>query len=103
MKYNMTVTIKDPYTEKNMNSDLIFLLEADFVHDAEQYGNGYQVAIGSRKDSAIPFYRSIVDLRYDTDFDPDKKISWLADWAEHYWSGKDGAYKLESIAIQRID
>lgn len=101
MKYTMSVIINDPNTEEGMNSDLIFLLEADFVHDAEQYGNGYQVAIGSRKDSAIPFYRSIVDLRYNTDFDPDKKISWLADWADNYWSGKDGAYKLKSIGITK--
>lgn len=99
MNYNMTVTIEDPHTEAGKNSDLIFLLDADFVHDPEQYGNGYQVAIGSKKESAIPFYRSIIDLRYDTDFDPEKKIAWLADWAQHYWSGKDGAYRVKALSI----
>ena len=101
MKYNMNVIIKDPNTEAGMNSDLWLKLEAVFWHDPEQYGNGYQVSIGSRKDSKIPLYSSVYDLRYNKDFDPEHKMSWLVEWAENYWNGFNGAYKLSSISLEQ--
>lgn len=95
MKYQMIVTIADPNTPKGMMSDLIFKLTASFAHDPEQYGNGHYVAISGKE-----FYRQVVDLRYDKDFNRNDKKAWLKKWANTYWSGKDGSYYVKSLDIQ---
>lgn len=94
MKYKMEVVITDPKAKDGVNSDQMFLLDAEFVYDPKQYGNGYSMGIEGKG-----FSPQYYDIRYDKDFDRRHKIAYLAEWAERSWSGENGAYKLKSITI----
>ena len=94
MKYEMKVTIADPETPEGMTSDLFLKLLCIFAHDPEQYGNGHWLKIKENEG-----FGSCIDLRYNTDFDPNNKIAYLEKWAENYWSGKNGAYYIKSLEI----
>ena len=96
MNYRMTALINDPNTEKDMNSDLFIVLRVTFTHNEGDYGNGYWVMIKGDEG-----FENFYDLRYDTDFHADHKMSWLTYWAENYWNGKNGAYRLKGIKITR--
>ena len=98
MKYEMKVVIYDPETPKGMTSDLMFNLSCSFTYDPEQYGNGHFVSISGRE-----FCQQVIDLRYDTDFDPDFKIAFLGKWAEDYWSGTNGAYAIKKCEIRKVE
>ena len=94
MNYNMTVVIYDPNTEEGMVSDLTFELRAEFGYNPNQYGNGHSLYIEGKG-----FSPQCYDIRYDKDFHRNHKIEYLASWADRYWSGEKGAYKLKSITI----
>lgn len=94
MKYKMRVVIADPNTKEGMISDLMLDMTAEFAYDPKQYGNGYSLAIEGKEG-----FGNYYDLRYDKDFHSRHKIAYLAEWAERYWSGENGAYKLKSITI----
>lgn len=98
MKYQMKVVICDPETPEGMSSDLFLDLSCSFVFDSEQYGNGHYVSISGKE-----FYRQVIDLRYDADFDRDNKARWLEKWARSYWSGKNGAYAIKSLEILKVE
>ena len=100
MKYDMTVTINDPNTEKGMNSDLLFSFDVEFWCNENDYGNGYHVSIRNTT-AGYELNHNVYDLRYDKDFHKAHKIAWLADWSDNYWNGENGAYKLKSITITR--
>lgn len=76
---------------------VIFDLDVEFHHTPNDYGNGYHVAITGDRWNDV-FY----DIRYDKDFHRDFPELWLADWAYHYWTGKDGAYKLARMTIEEV-
>lgn len=99
MKYEMKVFISNPNTEKGMSSQVFLNLIAVFHHDKKQYGNGYYLRIENESGSFSNYY----DLRYDTDFKPSDKIGYLIQWANNYWSGKNGAYKIDKLIINNID
>ena len=99
MKYEMKVFISNPNTEKGMSSQVFFDLIAMFHHDEKQYGNGYYLDIENESGSFSNYY----DLRYDMDFNPNDKIGYLTRWANSYWSGKNGAYKVDELIINNID
>lgn len=90
MKYEMIATIANPTT----GNKIVITMSCTFSHDPNQYGNGYALHIENDRGS-----ENYIDLRYDTDFNPDRKVSYLAHWAETNWSGKDGAYILKSVSI----
>lgn len=94
MKYEMKVVIYNPETPKGMLSDIMFNLSCVFAYDPEQYGNGHYVSISGKE-----FYRQVIDLRYDTEFDRNNKTAFLERWARKYWSGKDGAYAVKTLEI----
>jgi len=98
MNYEIRVTIYNPETEKGFNSDLQFVLLASFYYDKDQYGNGYYVSIKGKE-----FYENYIDLRYNQEFEPTEKMTWLTHWACNYWSGKNGVYKLKYIAITDLE
>ena len=98
MEYLMTVTIKNPKEEKGMDSSIVLKLKATFGYDEKQYGNGYSVAIESDDNRFQNYY----DLRYDTSFDKSKKMEWLTEWANNYWSGTNGAYKVHKLSIEQV-
>ena len=100
MKYTMTVTIADPETPKGMSSDLLFKIDCTFAYDHEQYGNGHFLKLKKR---GIEGFENFVDLRYDETFDPNNKPAFLEKWARSYWSGKDGAYYVKAIRIEKAE
>ena len=97
MNYKMTVIIRDPETEQGMSSDMVMNLTASFDYDPNNYGNGHYVGIKGGQG----FY-NLYDLRYDKDFHRDAKIQWLVDWACRYWNGKNGAYEVKSITVEKV-
>lgn len=98
MKYMMKVTIANPDTPKGMNSDLFLKLTCSFSYNPNTYGNGHYVSIKGKD-----FNPEILDIRYDTSFNRHKKEEWLERWARYYWSGKNGAYAVKSITIEKVD
>ncbi len=96
MNYKMKVIITDPNTPAGMISELHFNLDCRFTYDEEQYGNGHYVCIAGKE-----FYKQVIDLRYDTDFDRNKKEEWLEQWARNYWTGKNGAWAIKSLEITK--
>lgn len=96
MLYDITVQIEDPNTEEGMHSGLTFDLTANFAYDPETYGNGYSVSINGKD------FFNVYDLRYNHEFNRKNKILWLATWAENYWSGENGSWKLRSLKISRV-
>lgn len=98
MRYKMQVIIYDPNTEKGMSSDLVQNLECYFSHMEQDYGNGYHLAIRMGDG-----YMNAYDLRYDKDFHKDEKEVFLVRWAYNYWTGKDGAYAIKRLTIEKVD
>ena len=99
MKYEMHVFISDPNTMEGMSSQLLLKLTALFHYNPKQYGNGYYLSIKSN----ISDFSCQYDIRYDKNFNPDDKISYLTQWANTYWSGKNGAYKVDELTINKIE
>lgn len=98
MKYQMIVKITDPNTPKGMNSKLIIRLYCCFAYNPKDYGNGYFLRIDGKLYGPIIF-----DLRYDKSFNSKKPEEWLKTWANNYWSGKKGAWKIKRLLIEKID
>lgn len=96
MKYKMTIKITDPNTKKGMYSELIFKCECYFCYNPKQYGNGYTLRISNKTCDPIDF-----DLRYDKTFNHNKPEEWLKSWANNYWSGENGAWKIKEIIIEK--
>lgn len=98
MNYKMEVLITDPNTPKGMTSNIFHELDCSFSYDPDTYGNGHYVFISSGKE-----IRNSYDIRYDKTFNRNHKAKWLANWAYNYWSGEDGAWKIQSLKITEID
>lgn len=96
MNYKMTVIIRNPETEPGMNSDIVMNLTAEFSSNPDDYGNGYYVGINGEKGFGF-----LYDLRYNHDFNKEEKEVWLTRWAHHYWNGKNGAYEVKSLTIEK--
>lgn len=97
MNYWMDVTIFDPNTEEGMSSDIVLKLTCSFHYDPQDYGNGFYVHI-----TMDGGFENLYDLRYDKSFRKEIKEMWLLEWAHNYWSGKNGAYAIKRLAIERI-
>lgn len=98
MKYNMNVIIANPDTPEGMTSDLFMAIECEFAYNPNQYGNGHYLCLRNQN---LPFGKEILDLRYDTRFNPAHKERYLEDWAHAYWNGKNGAYVVKSLNISK--
>lgn len=92
-RYTMKVVAKNP----EGNEEITFKLDCAYAYDPDTYGNGYHLSI--KGDGFFPQY---FDLRYDKEFRKSRKMAWLVDWAEFYWSGEDGAYKVTHIDIEEV-
>ena len=100
MRYKMIVEIADPNVEMGYVSGLHFDLVSTFYQDENGYGNGHWVTIcGS---GAISHFENTYDLRYDKTFNRGKKEEWLRNWAKSYWSGKDGAWAVVALTIEKL-
>lgn len=93
MKYKMVVDITDPNTPKGMFSGLRLKLECNFIHNPNNYGNGFYLFI-----SGEDFHRCF-DLRYDKSFNFKKPEKWLENWANNYWNGENGAWVINKLKI----
>lgn len=98
MNYIMKVKIKDPDTAKGMVSELYFELDCIFEHNENDYGNGYWLVIKGKG-----FGQQLFDLRYDRSFKKRHPEKWLEKWAKNYWSGKDGAWIIDSLKIEEVE
>lgn len=98
MKYQMIVKITDPDTPDGMFSELTFKFNCYFSYNPNQYGNGYYLRIANKVYEPFDF-----DLRYDLSFNSNKPEEWLKKWANNYWSGKNGAWKIKRLLIKKID
>lgn len=97
MKYLLTITFKNPKGEETKTLHL----KASFSYNPDTYGNGYGLMIRSANKEEGWFEQGY-DLRYDTSFSENEAISYLARWADQYWSGTNGAYKLISFECKEI-
>ena len=87
--YHVLVTLADP----NSTEIEDYMYDPYFCTDDDDYGNG--TYLWWTCDNGY-------DIRYDTDYDPDHEIAYLADFMDRRWSGKNGAWKLVSVSIARI-
>lgn len=92
-RYKMKVTVKSAEENKTLS----FELTCTYFCNPEDYGNGYHLAI-----EGDGFFDQYYDLRYDKSFKRKRKMTWLVDWAEYYWSGEEGAYKVTHIDIEEV-
>lgn len=96
--YKMTVEIYDPETPVGKISCLRLYLFCDVFCDSNDFGNGCYVSI--RGDG---FSKLVFDVRYDKSFNIGSPDDWLKNWAKNYWSGCNGAWKIKSLQILKID
>jgi hypothetical protein len=97
MCYQMIVTISNPDTPKGMFSALNLNLEWKFSKNDKTYGNKYYVRVQGEGFEPMGF-----DLRYDKSFDKNHPEKWIEAWARNYWNGKDGAWQVAKLEIEKI-
>ena len=94
MIYNMALTVENQSTGKEAKLNLI----AKFSFDKRQYGNGHYLMV---KDTVTP-WQELYDIRYDADFDKNKKEEYL-EWLVNYiWNGGNG-YKVRELEINKVE
>lgn len=90
-RFNVTYTLND-----GDGTTETFKATVGFSGSADDYGNGYYMGIKSK---AEPFGLQGYDIRYDTTFSIDRAISYIADFYERRYNGKNGAWSLKGIRI----
>lgn len=98
LNYKMTVEIYDPKSTAGKLSCLRLYLFCDVFCDRNDFGNGCYVSIRGEG-----FSKSFIDVRYDKSFNIAEPDVWLKDWAKKYWNGSNGAWKIKSLQILKID
>lgn len=94
MKFNMMVMIKDPNTEEGKSSTMVMKLTALF----DTKNDKTMLLI---RDENCNF-ENLMDITHDKNYDAGNEEGYLAIWADNYWSGKNGAYEVESLKIERL-
>lgn len=90
--YNVTYHIAKAGTGESMTVKAT----VEFACNPEDYGNGYYMGIRSKNE---PFGFSSYDIRYDTGFDRNQKITYIARFFDHRYTGNNGSWKLIGIRI----
>ena len=67
-----------------------------FSCNEKDYGNGYHMFVEGLD---APAWGDGYDIRYDTEFDPDCMLSYIANLYGIKFSGKDGRFKMTGIQI----
>lgn len=91
-KFKVTYHVSKAETGESYTGEAVVA----FAYDPEGYGNGYSMGIES-KDEAFGF--SAYDIRYDTGFDRNQKITYVARFYDHRYTGNNGSWKLLGIRI----
>lgn len=89
------ISFEDDKTEMTVEETV----EIKFSYDDEDYGNGYYMA---EKGKSVPFGTGYYDIRYDTDFNPDEKMTYIVSCYQNRYSGKDGKWKLLGISVEEL-
>lgn len=97
LNYKMTVDIFDPNSSEGMHSGLRLILFCEVICDPTDFGNGCYVSI-----SGEGFSKQFIDVRYDNSFHIIEPDVWLNDWAQNYWNGVNGAWKIKSLQILKL-
>ena len=95
MNYAMNVVISNPDSGNVVQMDLT----AEFCKNENTYGNGFYMGIENESGSFSVSY----DIRYDRSFNPSDKVSYLTQWANNFWNGKEGAYKVDKLTVVQLD
>ena len=98
LNYKMTVEIFDPESPVGMYSGERLYLFCEVFYDQDNYGNGCYVSISGKG-----FSRNVFDIRYDKSFNIHEPELWITNWAKNYWNGCNGAWKIKSLQILKID
>lgn len=95
LTYKMEVTIANPSSEETET----YTAKWEFHQKENDYGNKWWAKMKPLDN--FKFVGDMVfDLRY-TPFTPDKTISFITDWAERLWNGKEGAWEVKDIEIEK--
>lgn len=95
MKYNVTYHLNDGEGKTE-----IFKSVVTFYKHPTQYGNGYGMHI---KSNAEPFGASIIDIRYDKDFNPESPIPYIVQFYANRYTGKNESWKLIGIRVHEAE
>lgn len=98
LNYKMMVEIYDPDSPVGKFSCLKLNLFCDVFCDPNDFGNGCYITIRGEG-----FFKNVIDLRYDKSFNIVESDVWLKNWAKNYWNGCNGAWKVKSLQILKID
>ena len=100
MKEKFTVNLGVQCPEK---PEIISSINLDFVFtcDSSDYGNGYYCGVFLKENVTFLWY--YLDLRYNTDFDSNKKELFILEWCLKNWSGENGSYKLISYRCDIVN
>lgn len=90
-KYKVTYHLSNDEGEAYTGTAIV-----SFARRVDDYGNGYHMGIDS-KDEAFGF--SSYDIRYDTGFDRNQKITYIARFYDSRYTGNNGSWKLLGIRI----
>lgn len=97
LNYKMTAEIYDPESTVEMFSALKLNLFCEVFCNPNDFGNGSYVSVRGEG-----FSMNVFDVRYDRSFNINKADEWLKSWANNYWSGKNGAWKIKSLQILKV-
>ena len=98
LNYKMSVEIYDPKVPVGMFSGLWLYLFCEVFCDPNDFGNGCYVSIHGEA-----FSKHVFDVRYDKSFNINDPDVWFKKWAKNYWNGCNGAWKIKSLQILKID
>lgn len=71
----------------------------NFFQDENGYGNKTYMQLATEDHKPFKYF----DLRYNNVYDSNAQISFICMWADAYWNGKDGSWKLESIEVKHAE
>ena len=94
----MRVVITDPNCKPGMVAEMMFDYNCYFTHDPDTYGNGWYAGIYPKDKQ---FGEKHFDLRY-TEYritSMERAKEFLTDWANGYWTGENGAWKVKQITF----
>ena len=81
-------------------ASLEFKVRVSFSYSPDDYGNGYYMFIEGQNE---PFGGQGYDIRYDRNFNRNKKIGYIARYFENRYDGENGAWTLLAIKIAEAD
>lgn len=94
-RYNVNYTINS-----GDGRTMSFKVIVEFAHVENTYGNGYHMCIEGESE---PFGFTSYDIRYDSSFDIEDAIPYIAQVFSNRYTGKDGSWKLIGIRVHEAE